>query len=402
MLKILGIKLSNIKRGDLIKKLEESLDKEEKVFISTPNPEIILNSHEDEELFYILNQSNYSLADGFGLQIAGLLSKQKFPRITGADFSLDLLKLAEKKGKKVLILNHENGRSKDSDIKKSLKKLFPELNFLVISEKPKIKLEKGKEEELTSFSPEILFCLYGAPWQEKFIYHNLKDFNSLKIAIGVGGAFDFITKKAQRAPFILRKIGLEWLWRLILEPKRLKRIFKATILFMIKVINWRFILPFKYRGNVACLLYKFDNNERKILIVKRSDQKNHWQVPQGGLDGQKIIEAGKRELREEIGSSKFTIEKIYKDVFKYKFRDNFSSEEEKNKHYDKYGFKGQKQSLVIARFTGSDEDININFWDHSDFKWVKESELINSVHNVRKKGSKKFLEKFKQLKYEKN
>lgn len=402
MLKILGIKLSNIKRDDLIKNLEESLDKEEKVFISTPNPEIILNSHEDEELFYILNQSNYSLADGFGLQIAGLLSKQKFPRITGADFSLDLLKLAEKQEKKVLILNHENGRSKDSDIKKSLKKLFPELNFLVISEKPKIKLEKEKKEEVTSFSPEILFCLYGAPWQEKFIYHNLKDFNSLKIAIGVGGAFDFITKKAQRAPFVLRKIGLEWLWRLILEPKRLKRIFKATILFMIKVINWRFILPHKYRKNVACLLYRFKNKEKEILLVKRSDQKNHWQIPQGGLDNQKIIEAGKRELREEVGTSNFTVEKVFKNVFKYKFRDNFSSDKEKNKHYDKFGYKGQKQNLLIARFTGSDEDININFWDHTNWKWVKESEVLKIIHPVRRNATKKFLEKLNKLKYEKN
>ncbi len=402
MIKILGIKLSNIDKDDLIKNLEESLDKDEKIFISTPNPEIILNSHQDEELFYILNQSNYSLADGFGLQVAGMLSQQKFPRITGADFSFDLLALAENKQKKVLILNHENGLSTDDDIEKSLKKLFPSLNFLILNSKPKIKLEDEKREKIINFSPKILFCLFGAPWQEKFIYHNLNNFNSLKVAIGVGGAFDFITKKAKRAPLFLRKIGLEWLWRLILQPKRFKRIFKATILFMIKVINWRYILPHKYRKNVACLLYRFKNSEREILIVKRSDQKNHWQLPQGGLDGQKIIEAGKRELKEEIGTSNFTVEKVYKNVFKYKFRDNFLNQIEKNKHYDKFGFKGQKQSLIIARFTGNNNDIKINFWDHHDFKWVKESKLIDSVDDVRKNASKNFLKKFKQLNYEKN
>lgn len=401
MIKILGVKLSNINKNKLIKDFSEILNSNKKVFISTPNPEIILASHQDEELFYILNQANYNLADGFGLQIAGKLSQQSFPRITGADISLELLKLAERLNKKVLIINHQNGRSSIKDINKALKKLNPNLNFLVINSIPKIKLDQENEKIINDYSPDILFCLFGSPWQEKFIYHNLNKIKSLKIAIGVGGAFDFLTNKAKRAPFILRKIGLEWLWRLILEPKRFKRIFKATIIFMIKVINWRFILPLKYRRNVACMLYKFENKERKILILKRSDEKNHWQIPQGGLDGQKIIEAGKRELREEVGTSNFTIEKVYKNIYKYKFINNFKSQEENNKHYDKFGFKGQKQSLVIARFTGNDDEIKINFWDHSDYKWVKEEDFLDSVHEVRKASAKIFLKKLKQLKYEK-
>ncbi len=402
MIKILGIKLASIDKHSLLKKLEKILEREKKIYICTPNPEIILKSHQDEELFYILNQAEYNLADGFGLQIAGRLSNQSFPRITGADFSLELLKLAEKQEKKVIIVNHKNGRSSISDIEKALKKLVPNLNFLVINSDVKINLDKNSEKQIEEYSADILFSLFGAPWQEKFIYHNLNKFTNLKIAIGVGGAFDFLTKKAKRASKLIRKIGLEWLWRLILEPKRFKRIFNATILFMAKVINWRFILPLKYRKNVACLLYRFKNKEKEILLVKRSDQKNHWQVPQGGLDGQKIIEAGKRELREEVGTSNFTVEKVFKNVFKYKFRDNFSSDKEKNKHYDKFGYKGQKQNLLIARFTGSDEDININFWDHTNWKWVKKSEVLKIVHPVRRNATKKFLEKLNKLKYEKN
>jgi N-acetylglucosaminyldiphosphoundecaprenol N-acetyl-beta-D-mannosaminyltransferase len=402
MIKILGIKLSHIKKEDFLMNLDKALDKDTKIFICTPNPEIILKSHQDEELFYILNQADYCLADGFGLQIAGKLSQQNFPRITGADISLDLLKLAEKKAKKVIIINHEKGLSTINDLKKALNKFSPDLNFLIINSIPKIHLDRDKEKIIHDFSPDILFCLFGCPWQEKFIYHNLDKFKTLKIAIGVGGAFDFITKKAKRAPVFLRKLGLEWFWRLILEPKRFKRILMATFVFMKKVIIWRYILPLKYRRNVACLLYKYENNERKILIVKRSDTNNHWQIPQGGLDGQNIIEAGKRELREEIGTSNFTLEKAYKNIFKYKFINNFKSLDEKNKHYDKFGYKGQKQSLIIARFSGSNEEIKINFWDHLDFKWVKEDDFIDSVHDVRKKSAKIFLKKFKQLKYEKN
>jgi len=58
----------------------------------------------------------------------------------------------------------------------------------------------------------------------------------VKIAMGVGGSFDYISGKAGRAPRLIRKIGLEWLWRLFAEPKRIKRIFKATILFPILVL----------------------------------------------------------------------------------------------------------------------------------------------------------------------
>ncbi len=401
MIKVLGVRLSNIDKENLLKYFAKALSEDKKVFVCTPNPEIILKAHQDEELFYILNKATYNLADGFGLQIAGRLSQQSFPRITGADISLGLLKLAEEKQKKVIIINHEKGRSNINEIKKALNKLYPKLKFLVINSIPKINLDKEKEQIINDFSADILFCLFGSPWQEKFIYHNLNKFTNLKISIGVGGAFDFITKKAKRAPKFLRELGLEWLWRLILQPKRYKRIIKATIVFMIKVINWRYILPLRYRKNVACLLYKLERKERKILIVKRSDEKNHWQIPQGGLDGQKIVEAGKRELREEVGTSNFTVEKVYRNIFKYKFLNHFNSHAEKNKHYDKFGFKGQKQSLVIARFSGNDNEIKINFWDHSDYKWVNENDFIDSVHEVRKKSAKIFLKKFKKLKYEK-
>jgi N-acetylglucosaminyldiphosphoundecaprenol N-acetyl-beta-D-mannosaminyltransferase len=77
-------------------------------------------------------------------------------------------------------------------------------------------------------------CNFGAPWQEFFIRSQKNDI--IKIGIGVGGTFDFWTGKVKRAPIFLRKIGLEWMWRLIQQPKRMRRIFRAVIIFPIRVI----------------------------------------------------------------------------------------------------------------------------------------------------------------------
>jgi exopolysaccharide biosynthesis WecB/TagA/CpsF family protein len=94
---------------------------------------------------------------------------------------------------------------------------------------------KSKNNELiqriNKAKPDILFVAFGVPKQEKWIYENIKKMPSVKLAIGVGGSFDFISGKIKRAPLIFQKSGLEWLWRLILEPRRIKRIYTATVKF---------------------------------------------------------------------------------------------------------------------------------------------------------------------------
>jgi len=80
---------------------------------------------------------------------------------------------------------------------------------------------------------------FGAPKQEKWIYNNLNKLNNIKLAIGIGGTFDFIAQYKRRAPLTFQKLGLEWLFRLIIEPKRWKRIFNAVVKFPIQVLKER-------------------------------------------------------------------------------------------------------------------------------------------------------------------
>ena len=131
--------------------------------------------------------------------------------------------------------------------KEKLKKLFPhvglDVSLLSVEFNRENNGEIGKNnkenremlaelnKEIGKFAPDILFVAFGAPFQEQWICDNLSLLPSVKLAIGVGGAIDMISGKLPRAPKIIRKIGMEWLWRLCLEPRRMVRVFNAIAIF---------------------------------------------------------------------------------------------------------------------------------------------------------------------------
>ena len=399
---ILGINLSSDRPSEARRKILTWLKEKESRFIVTPNPEIILASHKDEEFFYILNKADLSLPDGMGLKIAARIFGSNLSRITGSDTTNFLLQVANEKKYKVLILNWQDGLSSNNQIQQSLKNKFSSLNFLVLNISREIKLSLEVIQQINNFSPILLFCTLGFPYQEKLIYHNLKFLPSVKVAIGVGGTFDFLSGQAKRAPLFLRYLGLEWLWRLLIQPKRYKRIFQATFIFLSKVLKARFINRFRYRPNVVCFVYKNTELGPQVLIVEREDDPNHWQLPQGGTDDEDLAVAGRRELREETGIVNIKEKAIFKHVYRYKFLGKLAKKSYRiNDNYEskkyKYDYCGQKQSLFIAEFLGTDKEIKINFWDHAAWKWVLIDNLVSSVHPVRQAGAQKFVAKFLSL-----
>ncbi|HBA36411.1 TPA: hypothetical protein DCZ15_00890 [Candidatus Falkowbacteria bacterium] len=415
MANILGINLSELKRGELDKKIAEFLSGGHH-YLVTPNPEIILAAHRDEELFYILNRADLVLADGFGLKVAGWLNACKISRFTGADLTLKLLQTAAVHAQKVMILNWQDGLSRATDIEAALRRRWPALNCRALDIERSPILNETTRATINAFAPTILFCTFGSPFQEKTVYHNLSSWPSVRLALGVGGAFDFITEKIKRAPKFFRIIGLEWLWRLIKQPKRIRRIYNATLVFMMKALRARFVNIWLYRPNVACLLYKKTTGTVKILLVEREDEPGHWQLPQGGLDGESLTQAGTRELREEVGATAAEVRATFKNLYRYKFTGNrkfghdktrtekIKTEKNKSNKLDeleqkryKYDYKGQKQGLCVAEFLGNDRDLQVNFWDHRAWKWVEADRLTEEVHPVRRPAAEIFLEKFKSL-----
>ena len=403
MVNILGINLSEFRQAEVLKKIADFLVDGRQHYIVTPNPEIILAAGKDEEFFYILNKADLSLADGIGLKIAAWLSGHNLPRVTGADLSVALLEAAEKEGTKVMILNWENGLSQVKDIENALQKKYPRLVFSVLNISRDLFLAPEKIKTINNFAPAILFNTLGFPYQEKLIYHNLNKLPSVSVALGIGGSFDYISNRISRGPKIFRLLGLEWFWRLLNAfaykdtKRRLKRIYRATFVFIKKVLIVRFINPLRYRKNVACFLFKREEGKIKVLILERRDEKNHWQLPQGGTDGEELEKAGRREIAEETGLKDVRTVAIFKNAYHYSFPKLKEGERFRGSRRYIHDYKGQSQGLYIAELKQLGQEIKVCFWDHVAYKWVELDQLIESLHPFRRPGAKIFIEKFKSL-----
>ena len=142
MANILGIKFSNLSLTDTVKAINFDIENKKQVYAVTPNPEIVLASLKDRDLAKILNAASYSLADGIGIKLAGLLRSEKISRVTGADLTLALLKLAQLEKYRVAIVIWNKGLSSAVDIKLSLENKYSGLEFII--------LENEREASLAS------------------------------------------------------------------------------------------------------------------------------------------------------------------------------------------------------------------------------------------------------------
>lgn len=250
---VLGVRVNNLCWSEILKKVEIFLAEPKFHQIATVNPEFILEAKRNPEFKNILNACDLNVADGIGIEFA-FLRYGKFlkSRLAGADLMLEILKLAEKKKLSVFLATRENGLSSWQETREKILKIHPKLSIdgakYEILSKNSTAIQpymaaggdrEGANEVKGDKLPaaDIVFCNFGAPHQEVFI-NSLKS-DKIRLAMGVGGSFDYLTGKAKRAPLFLRRLGLEWLWRLILQPWRIKRIFNAVIIFSIKIILWK-------------------------------------------------------------------------------------------------------------------------------------------------------------------
>ena len=228
-IEILGVKISKVNYESATKVVEGFLADGKKHYVVTPNPEFLVLAQTDREFRQILNQADLAIPDGVGL-LTGT-------RVTGTDLMIKLCRLAAEKGYSVFLLGGRGGVAEEAA--KRLKKRFAKLNIVGTSEADPASVPSSIFH-LPSSSVDLLFVAYGAPKQEKWIARNLPQI-PVKVAMGVGGAFDFIAGKRKRAPKIFRRLGLEWLWRAVQEPRRYPRILNATIKFPLLVFKQKFL-----------------------------------------------------------------------------------------------------------------------------------------------------------------
>ena len=222
---ILGIKVLNTSYKDLRTNIEKDINSNKKSFIVAINPEKILKARENAELKKLLNDADYQIPDGIGVVYASKLKKGKIKsRITGIDCMEMLCDLANEKGYKIFLY----GAKSDVIIeaKKKLENKYQNIKIVGIIDG----YEKNQEkivEKINKSKADIIFVALGSPKQENWIIEN-KDKLCVKIFQGVGGSFDVISGNIKRAPKWMQKAGLEWLYRLMKEPKRIFRQIKLV------------------------------------------------------------------------------------------------------------------------------------------------------------------------------
>jgi len=231
-MKIFEVKIDKYKKKDFLKDCSRKLKSKstKPFFIITLNPEILLEARKNSNYRKIINSADSRINDGIGIKIISWLKKKEIgDRITGADLAKILIKKANKLNSKIGLVLLKEGLSSEKEIKKSLE-TTKNLKLLSTDRKT-TKTDLSKLDDC-----QLILVATGHPSQELLIYDNLPKLSKVKIIMGIGGTLDYWTQKRIRAPKIIQTIGLEWLWRLIIQPNRIIRIFNAVIKFPILVM----------------------------------------------------------------------------------------------------------------------------------------------------------------------
>lgn len=273
---IMGIKVNSTNVPEVLARVEDFISDNTKFSIVTPNPELILMAQKDNNLKNALNDADLAIPDGIGVTMAGKFLTLPVPKntilkfivvflqglkvgfsvffnkkwltfdlenIKGRELFMDLIRLADKKSWKVFLLGgmDDEAARAASNLKSLISNLKIESNkgpTLGNDAKPVTNADKKFEidsiHQINSYKPELLFVAFGNPKQEIWIHENLSKLN-VGGAMAVGGSFRYVAGTSRLPPKWMANCGLEWLWRLITEPVRIKRIFNAFPVFPLKI-----------------------------------------------------------------------------------------------------------------------------------------------------------------------
>ncbi len=217
-------------KKDFVSLLEERVERNEKTFIITANPETVMIASREQELEnHFFNEETIVVPDGIGILKAGKILNIDFKEtITGIDLCIELFNILNTKHKSLYLF----GASQD--VVESLYKMINEKysNIKILGYSNGFVDNKDDEmNKIMKLQPDALLVALGVPMQENLIGKYFNYFNK-GIFMGVGGSFDVLSGKKKRAPRLFIKTHTEWLYRIVREPKRLKRFWKNNIKFL--------------------------------------------------------------------------------------------------------------------------------------------------------------------------
>lgn len=221
---IFGISFQELAVADVLRQITFSFQQNRPLRISTVNPEFLVYARKEKAFSQSLQTADIRVVDGFGLWLSLYVQGFRGKRITGVELTGHILALAEKLEKKVAIILPVSGLSSKEQVISALSKKYPKLA-------PDVYYEDEWHQDSVQKNYDVFLFALGMPEQE---YAGEKVTTGIRI--GVGGALDFLVGTQTRAPKLFQTIGMEWLWRLLLQPKRIKRIWNAVVVFPLLVI----------------------------------------------------------------------------------------------------------------------------------------------------------------------
>ena len=220
--RVLGVRIDNVTTRKALRLIEGFVREGVSNQIVTANPEFIVEAQRNRAFSVVLDECALCLPDGAGLLWASrLLGKPLRERVTGSDTVPLLAQMSARRGFKLYLLGAAPGVAQ-----KAAEVLRRDNPDLLIAGAYAGSPDPAKDDEIVTrivaAAPDILLVAYGAPRQDLWIHRNLRRLQ-VPVCMGVGGVFDFIAGLVPRAPIWMRNVGLEWLFRLLIQPWRWRR-----------------------------------------------------------------------------------------------------------------------------------------------------------------------------------
>lgn len=221
-LDILGVRVDDAGYDDLLSRVDDFVSSGQPHQIVTINAEMLVAAHRDPSLAALLNTADLNVADSVGVMMAArLLGTPLKQRVTGSDGIYRLATHCARMGYRPFFLGAGPGVAEETATRLAAANAGLRVAGWY-GGSPRPEDEEGILERIRAASPDLLLVAYGVPTEEAWIARN-RQLLGVPVMIGVGGTFDFVAGVTSRAPAWIRKVGLEWLYRLIREPWRWRR-----------------------------------------------------------------------------------------------------------------------------------------------------------------------------------
>jgi N-acetylglucosaminyldiphosphoundecaprenol N-acetyl-beta-D-mannosaminyltransferase len=422
-IKIADLTIDALSKQDLLNLILQKIQTRQQIWLTTVYSEFLYAGLCDPKIMELLNQADMAVADGIGIfwakrfldlpltaktylgkilealwqagySLLAIIFHKKWilsalpEKIPGAELVWDLAKLASDNNFSIYLL----GGFGDTPelVSKKLTTYNLQLKTYTSNKHPS---DTTIINDINQASPDILLLAFGPIKQEQWILENRNKFPSVKLLVGLGGTFDYLAGRRLSPPDWMRRVGLEWLFRLITQPHRIKRIYNATLGLANLLIHYKVFTSLPLRPNVAIIILNaknqvllcqrhVKNHEVDVISTKKAlTDKNYWQLPQGGIDADEdLLTSAKREAKEE--TSLINLQKLYisPHTHTYVWNNALRNFKKNNRHKNR----GQIQNLVYLKHLGPDSEVQIDNHEFSNYQWTDINALDKTIHPERK------------------